>query len=623
MFGIRFGSLLILLFGLCSTVLLLAMDVDQTRQRLKADQARLMTQLKRPEITLEELTQSFPIQHYRIESPNMEIIDRHGVFRVGQHWLSGALPNEDFQLSVALADRRIELGLDVDRYLADGDTTRLSLLGALGALWVLALLLSLSGDRRARRQNRLLAAAIERLPSLALPNLRNIGRGSLRPLADAILRTREQLKQQSLADKQAQAESEQRARTDPITQLANRAAFNQDMENGPKGGVTHGHLVMLRCCALAEINNRMGKQAGDIYLATIAANLQRLANEQKQASLYRYSSSDFLLRLPEMDRETLVPLLEPISKQLKEIADREGVTSAGYIGAVPYTPNARISQLLIQLDTAVSIAQSHAPNSHFCMDKATLTLNLNQDRWEAVIDDILENSRVEFLHQPVFTAQGKTVLYEELLVRFHNEQGQPLPTESLFAAAANCGKTVDLDKLIFNLITREISRDEDPKRCFGVNLANRSLNEPSFLLWLEQRLRNAPNLKGRLILEVSEHAIETGPESMRRWIGTLHKLGIRIAIEHFGQGLTSFRSLHALRPDFVKLASHYTKGIDNNSDNRFFIKMLIDVAVRLETKVIATHVEKTEEKATLEALRIDGLQGHRLAAPAPLAKEPA
>ncbi|GAA5188593.1 GGDEF domain-containing protein [Ferrimonas gelatinilytica] len=623
MFGIRFGSLALLLTGLCSIALLMSMDLLLTQQRVNADRDALASLLSREAVTITELTEMFPVQYYRIESPNSEIIEQHGIFRVNQHWLGAVLPAEKFQISVALPGRQIEMGLDLDHYLAQSDIIRYGLLGTLVILFFLSLWLSLAADRRIWRQRNLLIFAIERLPSLTLPNALNATRGPFKPLAKAIIETREQLKLQSVEDRQAKEEHEQRARIDPITQLANRAAFNQDMENGLKGGVAHGQLVMLRSCALEEINQRMGKQAGDIYLATIAANLQRLANDQKHASLYRYSSSDFLLRLPDVKPEELVPLLEPIGKQLKEIAEREGVTSAGYIGTVPYTVNSRLSQLLIQLDTGVSVAQSQAPNSFFCMTEATMSLNLDRDRWERVIDDVLENGRVEFTYQPVFETHSKSVIYDELFVRFHNEQGQPLPTETLFAAAASYGKTVDLDKLIFNMLTREINRDDDPARCFGVNLANRSLNEPSFLLWLEQRLRNSPNLKGRLILEVSEHAIETGPESMRRWIGTLHKLGVRIAIEHFGQGLTSFRSLHALRPDFVKLTSHFTKGIDNNSNNRFFIKMLIDIAVRLEIKVIATHVEKTEEKTTLEALRLDGLQGHLLAATKPLTEETA
>ena len=47
--------------------------------------------------------------------------------------------------------------------------------------------------------------------------------------------------------------------------------------------------------------------------------------------------------------------------------------------------------------------------------------------------------------------------------------------------------------------------------------------------------------------------------------------------------------------------------------------MMVDVARRIGIRVIATSVERQEEKLTLEKLLIDGLQGYYIAQPQAMA----
>ncbi|GAA4873370.1 GGDEF domain-containing protein [Ferrimonas pelagia] len=619
MLGVRFVSAMTLIFGLASLAITIGLSVAQTKNQIQADVETISAALQadnRPSV--KTLRQQFPIQYARVQLDSGTVAEIFGQFKQPQHPLGQLLPVTLAQASTVTPEYDAEVGLDIDLYFQRHNTGLLLSSLALTALTALLLLLVQLRAKRFQQDLNTLSVAIERLPSLELPNMINGLQGKLTPLSHVVIQTRDQLRSQLQSLHRINTEQAEDALRDPITQLANRASFNLDMEDDKSDNKGQGHLVLLRASALNELNNRMGSQAGDAYLATIAGLLQRIVSNQSKLAVYRYSGADFLIRCPNMEHSALIKLVEPITKQLSDIAQRENISAAGYVGAAPYGPEERISQLLIHADTAISIAQANGPNSFFCMDEVAMSLDLDTDHWQEVLDDVIEHQRLELIQQAIRSPQDDKTLYRELFVRFTNHTGQPLPTETLFAKAATHGRTIELDQMIFSRVANEINHNSDPNISYGLNLATRSITDPKFLYWLEDRIQKTPALKGRLVFEISEHSIELNPEPLRIWFRRMHQLGVRIAIDRFGHSLTSFRTLSALRPDFVKLAPHFTKSIDRDADNRFFIKMLLDVAVRLEIRVIATHVEQYEERMTLEALRLDGLQGHLLQAPSPI-----
>ena len=55
-----------------------------------------------------------------------------------------------------------------------------------------------------------------------------------------------------------------------------------------------------------------------------------------------------------------------------------------------------------------------------------------------------------------------------------------------------------------------------------------------------------------------------------------------------------------------------------DDNNRFFVKMIVDVARKQSIKVVATSIERQEEKLAFEHLLVDGLQGYYIAKPKPI-----
>ena len=64
--------------------------------------------------------------------------------------------------------------------------------------------------------------------------------------------------------------------------------------------------------------------------------------------------------------------------------------------------------------------------------------------------------------------------------------------------------------------------------------------------------------------------------------------------------------------------SSYTRDIDEDKNNQYFIRVMVDLAHRLSISVLAESVETLEEKHTLEKLFVDGCQGFYIGKPKPM-----
>jgi EAL domain-containing protein (putative c-di-GMP-specific phosphodiesterase class I) len=125
-------------------------------------------------------------------------------------------------------------------------------------------------------------------------------------------------------------------------------------------------------------------------------------------------------------------------------------------------------------------------------------------------------------------------------------------------------------------------------------------------------LQNAPGAAERLIVEIVEtRAIDDIPETIRV-LRAMKALGVRIAMDDFGSGHTSFRNLRSLGVDMVKIDGAFVQNLAGSLDDRFFVRTLASLARHLEIETVAEWVEDMESAQLLTEWGIDYLQGHAI-----------
>lgn len=440
--------------------------------------------------------------------------------------------------------------------------------------------------------------------------------GELNPLKQALEDCRHQLKVQLDKLTQENEKLHKVAYQDPITGFASRPRFTNKLETISNPDIPQfGLMVMVKATELANINQHQGRSAGDDYLARVANCIRKACTKYPEAQCYRVSSADFAVFISDTVLKDGPKFLDELKVYLDEYQQITKTESVAHIGLVPYQQGVEAIHLLTLADTAVSIAQTLGPNSYHIQEKLDGNEQFGDDRWKLAIHDLISRKALKFYQQPIQPCRTEVEVYRELLARFYNSEGKFLPTTTVIAMAERHGMSTELDKLVVISALKMLKENPTINGNFGVNISAFSAHQELFVGWLKDILSKQKYIASRLVFEINESGMQSNLGASHKFVRDVHSVGSRVSIERFGMSFTSFKFFSEVRPDYIKLDGSYTSNIDEDSNNKFFVRMMVDVARRIGIRVIATSVERQEEKLTLEKLLVDGLQGYYIAQP--------
>jgi len=416
------------------------------------------------------------------------------------------------------------------------------------------------------------------------------------------------------------------AYVDPLTKLNNRSRFVQYFENeinsNGKSAVKFGILTITRCSELQTVNQIHGYNEGDKYVCKVAEMMKSAITSYKGAQLFKLNSSDFATILPNTTIKEAEVCAKDLTSKFNEYQHVSDLDSVAYTGIVYFEQDKPLGELLALADTGISIAQTQHKNSWYAQTDSDIlnseSSTYGNQNWRQEIDSVIENQRIKLLVQTIKPSNKNSKMYGEILARFVNSNDDLLPTASFIAMAEKLDKIVAIDRLIIEKSLNEIKEKNILEYSFGINISTRSIHDEQFLIWLERRLLRDSNAASRLIFEITEYGLQQNIKTSRRFIDMIHRVGSRITVERFGVGLTSFKFFRDLKPDFIKMDSTYTRDIDEDKNNQYFLRLMVDLAHRLSITVLAESVESQEEKFALDKLFIDGCQGFYIGKPEPL-----
>ncbi len=411
---------------------------------------------------------------------------------------------------------------------------------------------------------------------------------------------------------------------DTVTGLPNRNRFVQYYEENIRQSDNNdfGVFAITRCTELQTLNQTRGFQEGDSYVQEVAELVKKLCGTYKDHRIYRLNSSDFGILLPRVTPKEAENFALQLQSRFNEYQKTAELDSVAYTGLVSYESGRALGELLAIADTSISLAQTKQPNAwHLQKESAGLEMSTGgygNQNWRNVIDDVLTNHRISLLAQLIQPSSRSAKAYSEILVRFKTQEGQILPTASFLAMAEKLDRIIAVDRLIIETALTTIKNKNLQDQYFGLNLSARCVHDDQFIIWLERRLLKDAHIAAKLIFEVTEFGLQQNLKTSKRFIDMAHRAGARVTVEKFGVGITSFKFFRDLKPDYVKMDGSYTRHINEDKNNQYFMRLMIDLAHRIGVGVFAESVETQEEKHMLESLFIDGNQGYYVGKPAAL-----
>jgi diguanylate cyclase (GGDEF)-like protein len=401
---------------------------------------------------------------------------------------------------------------------------------------------------------------------------------------------------------------------DPLTGVLNRAQlaehvnrFLQQSERSRKPFA----VLLVALENLFALNRTYGYDAGDEVIAGLAKRLRE--NVRSFDVVARHAGNKFALVLENCDAEQTI---SAANRLLDLVKSAPFETTAGpipatiRIGGVIGPREGRVPQVLFQhAEEALDVARQ-GNGKRFVAYTTSLAREDARLRALQVADSIvsaLNDRRVDLAFQPIVHAATGQIAFHEALLRVRLADGSAVAPSALLPIAEKAGLVRLLDQRVMELAIERLAID--PELRVSVNCAMDSVLDPEWPDRLAHAVAVNPNIADRLIVEITETSMIEDFETTRNLIGACKRLGVKVAMDDFGAGHTSFRNLRDLSFDLVKIDGAFIQNITNSADDRFFVRTLIQLANHLSLKIVAEWVEDEETARLLREWGVDFFQG--------------
>jgi diguanylate cyclase (GGDEF)-like protein/PAS domain S-box-containing protein len=409
------------------------------------------------------------------------------------------------------------------------------------------------------------------------------------------------------------------ARHDTLTDLPNRAAFNEQLAAAFQQPPANGAFAVL-CIDLdrfKEVNDVFGHSIGDALLCEVGRRMREAAGN---AFLARLGGDEFTLILTEGAQPAAAEaaaerLLATVAEEI-EIGGQH-LRIGMSIGVAVFPADGKDpAMLLANADAALYRAKAEGRGSirFFAaeMDERLRERRALQHELRSAID----HGELVLYYQPQ-AAIGGTILGFEALVRWHHPTRGMIPPGTFIPLAEESGLIVTMGEWILREACREAASWPRPLQ-IAVNLSPiqfRHGNLPSLVheVLLESGL--APH---RLELEVTEGVLIGDFSRAQSILRRLKSLGVRIAMDDFGTGYSSLSYLQAFPFDKIKIDRTFIANLVSNAHSAAIVRAVIGLGRGLSLPVVAEGVETSEQLAFLRRESCDEVQGYFVGRPAPI-----
>jgi diguanylate cyclase (GGDEF)-like protein len=232
----------------------------------------------------------------------------------------------------------------------------------------------------------------------------------------------------------------------------------------------------------------------------------------------------------------------------------------------------------------------------------------------------LEERRIRLAFEPVVDIVTRKPAFHEGLARLERADGALLAGKDFIPMSERLGLIRLIDRRGLELALGAL--EAAPSESISINVSPETIGDSEWIAHLSAALSGRRELASRLIVEITETAVIRMIDEAAHFVAMLHGLGCRVAIDDFGAGASSFRTLRDLAIDIVKIDGAYVENLAESEDDRTFVRVLVELANARKMATVAEWVKSDADAAMLAGWGVSHIQGH-LAGPATLQWPPA
>jgi len=407
---------------------------------------------------------------------------------------------------------------------------------------------------------------------------------------------------------------------DPLTGLANRAFFHEQLEHAVSIRTENEPgtaVVFIDLDEFKQINDQYGHSVGDEVLAILGARLKTVIRVGD--SVARLGGDEFAVLLTSV-REPAEPaivaerLLEQITAPI-EVAGRQLLLTASIGIAIGSTG----TELLKQADAAMYRAKANGDADYAFYDDELDQVALNRFKRIAEMRAAIADKQFTLAYQPVVNLDPFEVVGLEALLRWQHPTLGEVPPLDFIPLAEESGLIVQIGRWVLleacfyaSRLRQLLGRDLE----IAVNVSARQLQHPEFLEHVESALERADLPPHLLTLELTESVLVASGERAEQQLVMLKDRGVKLALDDFGTGYASLAYLQRLPVDIVKIDRSFTAKIDTGAADLALLEGIVGLGKALGLQLVAEGIERVAQQGIVQELGCHGAQGFHFGRPA-------
>jgi diguanylate cyclase (GGDEF)-like protein len=368
---------------------------------------------------------------------------------------------------------------------------------------------------------------------------------------------------------------------------------------------------------LAMINDGYGFDAGDEVIVGVG---ERVAKGLRTHDIIgRTAGNKFGVILKNCKESEITIVAQRLRRAVRDhaVETKAGMVFATIsVGAVWLPLAAANSQdAMLRAEQALERARANGRDG-FAVYAESQQLETARLRQMGIADEVvqaLKDNRIRLSYQPIIAAGSRKPTHYECLLRMVRPDGTIMNAGYFVHAAEQMGIVHLVDRFALEKAVGVLERH--PHLVLGVNVSGMAASDPAWLQGFIDYVKDHGAVANRLVVELTETASLAQFEENAHFVSQLRELGVKVAIDDFGAGFTSFRNLQMLHVDVVKIDGSYVKDLSVSPENQVFVRTLTGLAKNFDMKVVAEWVGSDRDAALLESFGVDYFQGFHFGEP--------
>lgn len=422
-----------------------------------------------------------------------------------------------------------------------------------------------------------------------------------------------------------------RATHDELTGLVNRSEFESRLQRALNDSLQRDSAHALMYIDLDQfklVNDACGHAVGDQLLRQVTELLNGCVRSRD--TLARLGGDEFGVILEHCDVAQAERVAQKICDQMEEfrfVHEGRRFRIGTSIGLVPLDKRWSHGDAIMQAaDTSCYAAKEAGRNRvHVWFDTdQSMHTRKGEMQWATRLEQALDEDRFLLYGQRIVSIRPNGEgLRCEVLLRLQDHDGAIIPPGAFLPAAERFQLASRIDRWVVRQVFALLASGHpalDAVHTLAVNLSGQSISDPAFQRYLLELIDNQPVDLSKLCFEITETAAITKLTEAGSFVQDMRRLGMRLALDDFGAGSSSFGYLKALQVDYLKIDGQFIKDVVHDPLDRAAVRCFCDVARVMGLKTVGEFVEDEPILQELLELGVDYAQGYLIHRPEPLGR---